>query len=63
MSAWGGALIGGYESYNHIPQYFALRGDDMYSGSARGLIRGTFYPYHTIIRVPKVWLEEKPPWA
>ena len=79
ISAWGGAVIGGYETYtnrkecsqvwgscpvnqNVGPRYFSASGDDLYSGSARGLIRGVYYPYKTLTHVPQIWLDEKPPW-
>jgi hypothetical protein len=64
VSAWGGAGIGGYESYaQHNPRYFSEPKDDLHTASARGLIRGVYYPYKTITHIPKVWVGEKPPWV
>jgi hypothetical protein len=62
LSVWSGAIIGGYEQYTFSPKYFSTYGDDLYTASARGFIRGAYYPYNTLLHVPKVWLEEKPTW-
>ena len=62
LSAWAGSAIGGYESYTQDnPRYFSEPEDDLYTASARGLIRGIYYPYKTLTRLPEVWMNEKPP--
>jgi len=63
LSVWTGAIIGSYENYHYTPKYFAEYGDDFYTASARGFVRGLYYPYNTLLHVPKVWVTEKPPWA
>lgn len=63
LTVWSGAAIGGYEQYHARPRFFSEYGDDFYTASARGFIRGAYFPYNTLLHVPKVWLDEKPPWA
>lgn len=64
ISAWGGAAAGGYEAYNNsYTRYFSKSSDDFYTASARGLVRGAYYPYNTITRVPQILISEKPPWV
>lgn len=62
-AAWGGAAVGSYEVHQRVnPRYFSEYKDDLYTGAARGFIRGVYYPYNTITHLPKVWMNEKPPW-
>ncbi|KKL53702.1 hypothetical protein LCGC14_2272810 [marine sediment metagenome] len=63
VSAWGGAALGSYEvCTQRSHRYFSETNDELYTGSARGLVRGGYYPYKTLRHLPKVWEKEKPPW-
>ncbi len=62
VSASGGAMLGGWDT-QHNPRYFLENKDDLYTESARGFIRGVYYPYNTLRCVPKVWSQETHPWS
>ena len=61
FAAWGCAAVGGYEAYtNSETRHFSKRNDDLFDASARGLVRGLYYPYKTCTHIPKVWDDENP---
>lgn len=64
MTAWGGSTIASAEilSGGRLAHNFSNSEDTLYTGSARGLVRGLYYPYNVLSNIPKVWDTEKHPW-
>lgn len=60
-----GSILGSYEVQQKIldkDRYCSKYNDTIYIGSARGAIRGLYYPFNVITHIPKVWNDEKPFW-
>ncbi len=64
LTGWGGAALGGYETTSTQPlqRYFSRIEDGLYTASARGMIKGLYYPYRTLTQIPQVWRDERSPW-
>lgn len=60
-----GSIVGSYEVHQKVIEkdcYCSKNNDTIYIGSARGAIRGLYYPFNVIKHVPIIWNDEKPKW-